>query len=163
MRSLRACESHLPRCILLQMIPPHLSHLRPKHRMFHGQEQIANESVSEIRSIRLLLPFRRYWSAFFESIPACGSSLYQYLGRWDRSEPARPKHAWPGVYVCARFTGTSIGVRMDDHLNYYNIYIRRCLCQHPERKPARRARLYACGRAGRWLAYSATLQTKIFL
>lgn len=57
-----------------------------------------------------------------EFLPA-DHTYIQYFGRWDMSDPAHPKHAWPGTYVLLKFTGTSLGVKMDDNLNYYNIYI----------------------------------------
>ena len=47
----------------------------------------------------------------------------QYFGRWDMTDKLHPKHSWPGVYIYAEFTGTSIGVRLADNINYYNVYI----------------------------------------
>lgn len=47
----------------------------------------------------------------------------RFSGRWDMTDPANPRHSWPGVYISAEFSGTSVGVRMDDNVNYYNIYI----------------------------------------
>jgi hypothetical protein len=47
----------------------------------------------------------------------------QYFGRWDFSDPKASAHAWPGVYICANFEGTSIGVRMNDNYCYYNVFI----------------------------------------
>jgi hypothetical protein len=47
----------------------------------------------------------------------------QYFGRWDMRDSNRYYHSWPGVYWQANFTGTSIGVRMADSVNYYNVYI----------------------------------------
>lgn len=47
----------------------------------------------------------------------------QYFGRWDKTDPAHPAHSWPGVYVVLSFTGTSIGVRMTDDVNYYNVVV----------------------------------------
>jgi len=47
----------------------------------------------------------------------------QYFGRWDFSDRLHPKHSWPGVYIYAEFTGTSIGIRLEDKINYYNVYI----------------------------------------
>lgn len=47
----------------------------------------------------------------------------QYYGRWDKSDITHPKYSWPGVYICADFSGTSIGVCLQDSTNYYNIYI----------------------------------------
>jgi len=55
-------------------------------------------------------------------IPANHPNL-QYVGRWDMSNPLRPLHSWPGVQIYAEFSGTSIGVRMADSENYYNVYI----------------------------------------
>ncbi len=46
-----------------------------------------------------------------------------YSGRWDMSDSLHLKHSWPGIYIYAEFTGTTIGVRMDDNVNYYNVYI----------------------------------------
>lgn len=47
----------------------------------------------------------------------------QYFGRWDFSDSATPSHSWPGVYIYAEFTGTSISVRLKDDFCYYNVYI----------------------------------------
>ena len=47
----------------------------------------------------------------------------QYHGRWDRTDSLHAKHSWPGVFVIAEFTGTSIGVRLADSINYYNVSI----------------------------------------
>lgn len=46
-----------------------------------------------------------------------------YQGRWDRSNPARPRASWPGFSLSTGFTGTSIALRMDDGENYYNVDI----------------------------------------
>jgi hypothetical protein len=55
-------------------------------------------------------------------IPANDPDI-QYFGRWDMSDSLHPEHSWPGIYIIARFSGTSIGVRMNDNVNYYNIYL----------------------------------------
>lgn len=55
-------------------------------------------------------------------IPASNPDI-QYYGRWDMSDSLNFKHSWPGIYIFAEFKGTSIGVRMDDSVNYYNVYI----------------------------------------
>jgi len=55
-------------------------------------------------------------------IPANHPNI-QYFGRWDRSDPLHPKHSWPGVSLRIKFTGTQIGVRLDDDVNYYNVTI----------------------------------------
>lgn len=47
----------------------------------------------------------------------------QYYGRWDTRDSARAKYSWPGVYLKAEFTGTSVGIRLDDHTNFFNVYI----------------------------------------
>lgn len=55
-------------------------------------------------------------------VPADNQNI-QYWGRWDNSDPAHPRHAWSGTSLTAEFTGTSIGVRLADGDNYYNVYI----------------------------------------
>ncbi|MCL5020408.1 MAG: hypothetical protein M1339_01835, partial [Bacteroidetes bacterium] len=55
-------------------------------------------------------------------IPA-NNPYIQYCGRWDFSDSLNPRHSWPGVYVVAVFDGDSIGVRMQDTVNYYDVYI----------------------------------------
>jgi hypothetical protein len=55
-------------------------------------------------------------------IPANNPNI-NYYGRWDMTDSLNPKHSWPGIYIVAGFCGTSIGVRMNDNINYYNVYI----------------------------------------
>jgi len=55
-------------------------------------------------------------------IPADNPNI-QYFGRWDFSDSLHPEQSWPGVYICAEFSGTSIGIRIEDNVNYYNVYI----------------------------------------
>ena len=57
-------------------------------------------------------------------IPANDPNI-QYYGRWDFSDTLAPSHSWPGVYIYARFEGSSIGVKMADNFCYYNIIIDR--------------------------------------
>jgi hypothetical protein len=55
-------------------------------------------------------------------IPADDPGI-QYFGRWDRTDSQHPAHSWPGVYIVLKFRGSSIGVRMNDPVNYYNVFI----------------------------------------
>lgn len=55
-------------------------------------------------------------------IPANNPNI-KYFGRWDMSDSLYPKHSWPGIYIVAKFSGTSIGVKMNDNINYYNVCI----------------------------------------
>jgi hypothetical protein len=55
-------------------------------------------------------------------IPA-NNPFIQYYGRWDMTDSLHPRHSWPGVYLFAEFSGTSVGIRMTDSINYYNVYI----------------------------------------
>ncbi len=55
-------------------------------------------------------------------IPA-DNHYIQYFGRWDITDSLQPKHSWPGIFIYAEFSGTTIGVRMDDSVNYYNVYL----------------------------------------
>ncbi|MGE5496503.1 MAG: SGNH/GDSL hydrolase family protein [Syntrophothermus sp.] len=57
-----------------------------------------------------------------EFIPANNPNI-RFSGRWDMTDSLNPRHSWPGTYITAVFSGTSLGVRMDDNVNYYNIYI----------------------------------------
>jgi hypothetical protein len=52
-----------------------------------------------------------------------GSPLIQYGGRWDLSDSLHARYSWPGVFLSVRFTGSSIGVRLNDRINYFNVYI----------------------------------------
>ncbi len=47
----------------------------------------------------------------------------EYFGRWDKSDPVNYRHSWPGVFIVAVFDGDSVGVRMSDTTNYYDVYV----------------------------------------
>jgi Carbohydrate esterase 2 N-terminal/GDSL-like Lipase/Acylhydrolase family len=47
----------------------------------------------------------------------------QYFGRWDMADSLHPRYSWPGIYVCTEFSGTSIGIRLADGTDYFNVYI----------------------------------------
>lgn len=47
----------------------------------------------------------------------------RYLGRWNRADSSQAQHSWPGVSIYAEFSGRSIGARVADGGNYYNVYI----------------------------------------
>lgn len=47
----------------------------------------------------------------------------QYFGRWDMANSLHPRYSWPGVYLYAEFSGTSVGVRLADGTDYFNVYI----------------------------------------
>ena len=49
--------------------------------------------------------------------------LIRYEGRWDRSDSLHAKYSWPGTRITARFSGTSVGVRLNDNTNYFNVFI----------------------------------------
>ena len=55
-------------------------------------------------------------------IPAHHENI-RYYGRWDVRDPLHPGFSWPGVYLRLRFTGSHIGIRTSDSVNYYNVYI----------------------------------------
>ena len=69
--------------------------------------------------------------SFLEPVPISSAKQFipannpfiQYYGRWDMTDSLHPRHSWPGVYFFAEFSGTSIGIRMTDSINYYNVYI----------------------------------------
>jgi hypothetical protein len=70
----------------------------------------------------LTIIFAKELYAESKFIPA-NHKYIQYFGRWDFSDPLQPKHSWPGVYIYAEFTGTSIGIRINDVYNFYNVYL----------------------------------------
>lgn len=55
-------------------------------------------------------------------VPA-SDPAFHYSGRWDRTDPARPKASWPGFAVSLDFQGKSIQVRMTDSGNYFNVEV----------------------------------------
>jgi hypothetical protein len=61
-------------------------------------------------------------SSAMKNIPADDSNI-QYYGRWDFSDPKAPTHSWGGVYILARFEGTSIGITVNDNASYFNVFI----------------------------------------
>lgn len=55
-------------------------------------------------------------------IPANNHDI-QYYGRWDFHDPLNPEQSWPGIFIYAVFDGSTVGIRIDDNVNYYNVYI----------------------------------------
>ncbi len=47
----------------------------------------------------------------------------QYIGRFDFANPKKVVFDWPGVYICAKFEGTSCSLRLKDSTNEYSITI----------------------------------------
>ncbi len=39
------------------------------------------------------------------------------------SDSLHPRHSWPGVFIETVFSGDSVGVQMEDSVNYYDVYI----------------------------------------
>ncbi len=58
-----------------------------------------------------------------ETFVPADNPCIQYSGRWDFSDSLNPRHSWPGIYIVAVFDGDTIGVRMQDTVNYYDVYI----------------------------------------
>jgi lysophospholipase L1-like esterase len=52
-----------------------------------------------------------------------GPPAVRFVARVDRSNPAAPRFAWSGSTIFARFTGSTIGVRLGGPSNYYDIRI----------------------------------------
>ena len=55
-------------------------------------------------------------------IPANDPNI-QYFGRWNFANPTAPTQSWPGVYIVAKFEGTSVGIVTNDNNSYYNVTI----------------------------------------
>ena len=62
-------------------------------------------------------------TAFSQNLILPNNPNIQYFGRWDKSDSTHYRYSWPGVYICCEFTGTSVGVRLVDATNYFNVYI----------------------------------------
>jgi Carbohydrate esterase 2 N-terminal len=71
----------------------------------------------------VLLVLGVYTMSYSKHFIPANNPFIQYFGRWDMSDSLHPRHSWPGVYLSAEFNGTSIGIRMKDSINYYNVYI----------------------------------------
>ena len=55
-------------------------------------------------------------------IPADDPGIH-YYGRFDFSNPKRPRFDWPGVSISAAFEGSKIGVILNDGADDYNLFI----------------------------------------
>lgn len=56
------------------------------------------------------------------SIPADDPGI-QYFGRFDQANPKSPRFDWPGCAIQARFTGTSVSVKLSGGNNEFNVFI----------------------------------------
>jgi lysophospholipase L1-like esterase len=61
--------------------------------------------------------------AAVEAGPGSAASAVRFVGRVDRTNAAGPRFAWSGTTALARFTGSSIGVRMSGPTAYFDISI----------------------------------------
>ena len=58
----------------------------------------------------------------WQAVPANDPSIL-YTGRIDFSDPLAPRFDWPGILIEANFEGPSIGARIADGGNDYNVFI----------------------------------------
>jgi hypothetical protein len=77
--------------------------------------------------VRLLLP-TVFIGAMLEAAPPVrvvppGDDRIQYIGRWDLRDSLRARYSWPGVGILVRFTGTRIGLLLNDPTNFFNVRI----------------------------------------
>lgn len=56
------------------------------------------------------------------NIPADDPAI-RYTGRFDVSDPKQPSCDWPGCTIQARFTGTSVTVKLSGGENRFNVFI----------------------------------------
>jgi lysophospholipase L1-like esterase len=54
---------------------------------------------------------------------AADNPFIQYFGRFDNADPKKPRCDWPGSSIQARFTGTSITVKIGGGQNDFNVII----------------------------------------
>jgi beta-glucanase (GH16 family) len=55
-------------------------------------------------------------------IPADDARI-QYSGRFDFANPKAPRFDWPGVSITVRFKGKTVGFRLEDGANNYNLTV----------------------------------------
>jgi len=55
--------------------------------------------------------------------PEAPKDLVHFVGRFDRSDPAGPRFAWPGSAIHTRFVGTEISVNLVDTENQYQVVV----------------------------------------
>ncbi|MDB5104482.1 MAG: Esterase, hydrolase-type [Fibrobacteres bacterium] len=54
---------------------------------------------------------------------AADNPFIQYSGRFDRTDAKKPRCDWPGSSIQARFTGTSITVKISGGMNDFNVIV----------------------------------------
>mgnify|MGYP006278023985 CR=1 FL=1 len=82
------------------------------------------------KTLYLFLCFVLVYSAFAAqthqlTFIAPSDSKLQYTGRINFDNPNAPVMYWPGTYIEAKFTGTSLTIKLDDESgdNFYNVFI----------------------------------------
>lgn len=55
-------------------------------------------------------------------IDADDPSIY-FCGRVDKRDPKKIRFDWPGVYLKAKFEGTSVAVKLNDSSNTFNVFL----------------------------------------
>lgn len=58
-----------------------------------------------------------------ERFVAASDPALRYAGRWDMTDPTKPRASWPGFAVSVNIEGRAISVLMTDTENYYNVEI----------------------------------------
>jgi lysophospholipase L1-like esterase len=58
-----------------------------------------------------------------ETDGASGTPAVRFVARVDRSDPAGPRFAWSGSTILARFTGSTIGIRLAGATDYFDVRI----------------------------------------
>lgn len=110
-------------------------------RSLERKEQVANQNLHVSTNNKFWKrfvppkPIYRYSICILSLIFGCFNATYagkffpatnpciKYFGRWDMSDSLDPRHSWPGIFIETEFYGDTIGVRMNDSVNYYDVYI----------------------------------------
>ncbi len=58
-----------------------------------------------------------------ERFVAASDAALHYAGRWDLTDPTKPRASWPGFAISMNIEGRAISVLMTDTGNYYNVEI----------------------------------------
>ncbi len=83
-----------------------------------------------MRSFALMLILVSWICTWADFQVAPDHSFIQYQGRWDFSNPKKPRCDWPGSGIQLRFTGPSIKVSIQGGNNDFNVFIDNRMVKH---------------------------------
>ena len=80
-----------------------------------GEKLIPNKKLPLKIALGMALIFGTFTSAKADGNGSPSDPNIRYIGRWERTNSTLYNGYWSGVYLRARFTGTSVGIRLDSN------------------------------------------------